>query len=174
MQGGVFEPLIPVFAFGANVLIQVLSARHIRGLGLLKSIFLGFGAGLLCLLLLEGYAYFIRPRVSADFISAAVADAVTYSALGYGYFHFINLGVTARRIRLLIEVKDSSGLTLEELLSRYNAKEMVSNRLGRLLGSGQVALKDGRYFIGKPVMLLAANAMTALKLLVLGKKSEFD
>jgi hypothetical protein len=123
---------------------------------------------------MSAYDYTIQRQPPPELISLFIVNLVTFSALGYGYFHFINLGVTARRIRLLIELMESEGgLAYEELLQKYNAREMVDNRLGRLLDSGQVVLTEGKYFIGKPVMLLMAKAMVAMKLLVLGKRSEF-
>ena len=35
-------------------------------------------------------------------------------------------------------------------------------------------LRGGRYFTGKPAVLLMARTITLLKLAVIGKKSEFD
>lgn len=65
------------------------------------------------------------------------------------------------------------GLTYEQVLERYNGQSQVEARLTRLLGGGQIVLRDGRYRIGKPVMLLIARVMVALKRLLLGKPSEF-
>lgn len=124
---------------------------------------------------MESHRYLAVARIFSDFLSIAVANTITFTSLAYSYFHFVNLGVTARRIRLLIELMDlNDGLTLDEILLRYNAKEMVKNRLDRLLRSGQVIEKDSRYFIGKPVMLLMSNIIVLMKILVLGKKSELD
>jgi hypothetical protein len=166
--------LAPAIAFAINVVVQVASYRLVSRLNILGAIFAGFGAGLLALIVLSAYDYTIQRQPPPELISLFIVNLVTFSALGYGYFHFINLGVTARRIRLLIELMESEGgLAYEEILQRYNAREMVDNRLGRLLDSGQVLLKEGKCFIGKPVMLLMAKAMVAMKLLVLGKRSEF-
>ncbi|MDD5505564.1 MAG: hypothetical protein PHR73_02265, partial [Candidatus Omnitrophica bacterium] len=93
----------------------------------------------------------------------------------YCYFNFINLGETGRRIRLLRELYDSgSGLNKEEILSRYNAEEVVVLRMKRLVNNHQIILRAGRYYVGSPVMLLIAKAIVLMKLVVLGKKSEFD
>jgi hypothetical protein len=99
----------------------------------------------------------------------------SYSALGYCYFHFVNLGETARRIRLLRELSESkNGLSVNEILERYNAKEIIENRLNRLLKSGQVVYKNNRYYIGKPVMLFMSKMILFAKRFILGKSSEFD
>jgi hypothetical protein len=86
----------------------------------------------------------------------------------------VNLGVTARRPRLLIELSEApAGLTYAQVLDRYNGRYQVEVRLERLLGSGQIVLRNGRYRIGKPVLLLVARIMVLLKRLLLGKSSEF-
>jgi predicted transcriptional regulator len=104
-----------------------------------------------------------------------IINIASYSALGYCYFHFVNLGETARRIRLLSELNESkNGLSVDEILQRYNAKEIIENRLSRLLKSGQVIHKDNRYYIGKPVMLFMSKMIVLAKLFILGKSSEFD
>jgi hypothetical protein len=108
-------------------------------------------------------------------IFSAFANAFTYSALGYCYFHFINLGETARRIRILRELYDSkNGLSKDEILSKYNAHQIISKRIERLVNNGQIIFKDGRYYIGHPMMLLIAKIIVMMKCMVLGKKSEFD
>ena len=103
------------------------------------------------------------------------ANFIIYASLGYCYFHFINLGETARRIRILREIYDSKdGLTMEEILQKYNSKEIVDKRIGRLINNGQVLYKNGRYYIGNPTMLIITKIIVAMKLLLLGRRSEFD
>ena len=116
-----------------------------------------------------------RSDTLAEAISMVCANLIIYCSLGYCYFHFINLGITARRIRILRELYTSpGGLTLSELLQRYNAGNMITARLERLLNSGQIVLRDNRYHIGRPVMLFMSRSIVAMKLLILGKRSEFD
>ena len=91
------------------------------------------------------------------------------------YFHFINLGETARRIRILRELHEPpDGLTLDGLLARYNAQEIIERRISRLIETHQIVLRDGRYFIGKPFVLWMARSLVVLKFILLGKHSEFD
>lgn len=140
-----------------------------------KSLILGFLGGFLCLLILEFYIFSILKSLLIDFYLVFVANVITYSALGYCYFHFINWGETSRRIRILRELYESdNGLTFAEILERYNAKEIIQVRFLRLLANGQIIIKDGSLFIGKKTVLLIAKIVVFLKLLILGKKSEFD
>ncbi|CCQ89719.1 membrane hypothetical protein [Nitrospina gracilis 3/211] len=166
--------LNPVLCLAINVLIQIAVARWGRW-GLLKSVYLGFAAGMGALLggewvIAQGSGLALNEAAALLFV-----NVVTYGMLGYCYFHFINLGETARRIRLLRELHEAGGgLALDELLGRYNASQMVEIRLKRLLGTGQIVERDGRYFIGKPVMLWISQAIVVAKRIVLGKSSEFD
>ena len=165
----------PVFGLAVNVLVQLISFRFILKSGLLKTVFLGFFAGFLYLLLIESYIFFVMPVSFMDFLMILLANAITYASLGYCYFHFINLGETARRIRILRELHDSEdGLSLEEILQRYNAKEIVEKRISRLVNNGQVLYKNGRYYIDSPIMLMITRIIVAMKMLLLGRRSEFD
>lgn len=164
-----------VFGLMINVLAQVFCFRFIRGIGLLKSVFLGFFAGFLSVLIIELYLFFAISTSFMDFFMFLIVNSIFYASLGYCYFHFINLGETARRIRILGEIYDSKdGLSLKEILQRYNAKEIVEKRISRLLNNGQVILKNGRYYIGNPIMLMINRVIVAMKLMLLGKRSEFD
>ena len=169
------EVLFPVIGLVINVLFQVLGFRYITNIGLLKSIFLGFAAGLFSVITLETYVFFTMSKAAQDFIAIIVVNLMTYSALGYCYFHFLNLGETARRIRIVRELYDSEGgLSISGILERYSARDIVQKRIERLLNNRQIIEKNGRYYIGNPVMLMMANIMVAMKLIFLGKESEFE
>ena len=163
--------LSPVFALAINVFTQVMAFRVWGArLGLLKSIFAGclVGGGAL----LVGYVgrFFIQDTFTLDLIAELATDLLTYGALSFGYFHFINLGETARRIRLLRELASSpKGLKWEEILERYNAQAMVGVRLQRLLRSGQLKLVDGYYTIESRTLLRMAAFMALLQRQILGR-----
>lgn len=155
-----------------NVLIQVIVFRLLPKITLLKSILSGFVAGLSALL----SVHVVLPAPSqVEAFGLLATNLIIYSALGYCYFHFLNLGETARRIRILRELyMTKDGLTLDEILEKYNSRRMVEMRLGRLLNSGQVILADGRYYIKSSFLLTAARVISFMKLLVLGKCIELD
>ncbi|MDD5465380.1 MAG: hypothetical protein PHP73_03450 [Candidatus Omnitrophica bacterium] len=102
-------------------------------------------------------------------------NLIIYFCLSYCYFNFINMGETARRIRLLRELGEApAGLTKGDILKRYNAQEIINIRINRLMNNSQIVLRNGRYYVGSPVMLFISKAIVLMKLVVLGKKSEFD
>jgi hypothetical protein len=161
--------LNPIIGLATNVLVQVVGFRFVPNLGLLKSVILGFVIGLLSLFFLESYIFFLKK----EFLPTTAVNLFIYLSLGYCYFHFINLGETARRIRILRELYDSKrGLSMKEILERYNAGKVIEMRLERLLKNGQVVYKNSRYYIGKPIMLLITKILVLMKLIILGK-SEF-
>lgn len=153
--------------------MQIIGVKFYTSL--LKSLLFSFVFGLVALVLLESNLFkIISFGTKAEFYSIFTINIIIYLSLNYCYFNFVNMGETARRIRILWEINDSKdGLTMEEILQKYNSKEIVEKRLDRLISSGQVIVQNSRYFAGKPVMLLASRIIILLKLIVLGKKSEF-
>ena len=167
--------VIPIIGLIINIFIQVWGIRYRSNLTLLKSVIVGFFAGFVSVIILKFSIFSSIPVSGKEFLFRTIANLIIYSALGYCYFHFINLGETARRIRILREVYEApEGLSQEEILERYNAKHIVDMRLRRLLVNGQIVERQGRYCIGNPVMLFIAKSIIALKFIILGKKSEFD
>jgi hypothetical protein len=159
-----------VFSFMTNVIIQVISFRYFSRIGLLRSIYLGFSFGMLFLACLWFYIFFNLHICLKDYLGLFVSNSVTYVSLGYSYFHFLNLGETARRIRILRELFESKdGLSYEEILQCYNSKIILDIRLKRLMDSGQIELKNKRYHIAKPLVLVFAQMIVRMKKLLYGK-----
>src|SRR6056300_1407260 len=112
----VCRAFLPVWGLLLNAAVQVLYAR--AGFPFLRSIIAGFAVGLAAVLAVSG-------------VSAPLAgDVLSYVCLGYCYFHFLNLGETARRIRLLRELYESpGGLSEAELLACYSGGDILSARM---------------------------------------------
>lgn len=166
-----FNPLIGLLV---NVFTQLVGFRYIK-LSLLKSLILGFIIGLFFVFGADFYGYFAAEQLAREFWSVEIVNFLTYSALGYCYAHFVNLGEGARRIRIIRELyKSETGLTMDELLKIYDGRQMIENRINRLMSGGQIILRNNRYFIGKPHMLLISRIILLMKLMLLGKRSEFE
>jgi hypothetical protein len=154
--------LAPVAGLAVNTVVQVAGCRWVWPRRLLRSLVAGFAAGLAAaggLTVLAG-AGLALPELGVQLL----INLTTTAVLGYCYFHFVNLGQTARRVRILREFVEAGGtLSREEVLKRYNAREMIEQRLGRLLRTDQVVLREGRYFIGKATVLRMARAVEGLR-----------
>ena len=169
---GYFNILIPIISILGNISAQIFSYKYLLHKKLLKSEYFGFLCGVIVLAVCQAFVYG-EPAVES--LSLLCVNLIIYFCLSYCYFNFINMGETARRIRLLRELCDSSqGLNKEEILSRYNAEVVVDLRMRRLLNNHQIISRAGRYYVDSPVMLLIAKAIVLMKLVVLGKKSEFE
>ncbi len=165
----------PILGLLVNTLVQILTCRLIKSVGLLKSVVGGFVIGFATVMAC-GIAWYLTAMPDVmELMGQSALNLLTYVALGYGYFHFINLGETARRIRILRELLESKdGLTQEAILERYNASAIIKARLQRMQNNKQIVLRQGRYFIGKPSLLYIAKTIVLLKWILLNKQSEFD
>jgi hypothetical protein len=171
-----YQAAISAIALTVNVAVQLLAARAHPQRGYLRSVFTGFGAGLIGLFALAGLAYYYQSTPWQDAAALLFVNTATYAALSYCFFAgFVNLGKTSLRIRLFRELQRSGcGLSMEQILSLYNHRRLIELRLERLLRSKQVVKRDGRYFLGGFLLWLIATAVRLAKLLVIGKDSEFS
>jgi hypothetical protein len=159
---GFLAAVMPLVALAINALVQILSFKVIPQLGLLRSVISGFIVGLLGLIILIP-------------CHGAWANLIIYLLLGYNYFHFINLGETARRVRIMRQLYVSpDGLSEDEILAGYNAKAMLEVRIRRLVLNGQIVAKDGRYFIGNFTVLLFAKIIIFLRKVVFNPSGEIS
>ena len=172
MMGILFYILIPIASLTINVTTQILVFRLLKQAGMLKSVCIGFFNGFLILLALH-LTLILTVKDSSVYLF--IANILIYFALGYCYFHFINLGETARRIRILNEIYYSDGgLTAEEILKRYNSEIIIDARLNRLLANNQLRFLNNRYFIRNSLMLYITKVIVFMKLIIVGKVSEFE
>ena len=155
----------PFLGGAVNAIVQTAGVRVFPDGGLLRWVFAGFLAGLAAAGAWDAALLsWTAAEGGISSFSVVAGNAVLYAALSYYYFHFVNLGETARRVRIMREVISSDGgLTLAEILARYDARQIVETRLARLLGNGQVEERDGRYHARKSTMLAIASLMSLLK-----------
>jgi hypothetical protein len=164
-----------VLGLAINMICQILAQRFICKQRLLRSVIVGFVVGLCFLGVSEVFFMYRHSLVLKENLGSIITNVIAYTAFGYGYFHFINMGETARRIRILRELYASKkGLTQAEILSRYSYVEIINRRIERLVNKKQIISDQGKYYINKPLMLLIAKIIVITKQIVFGKKSEFD
>ena len=106
-----------------------------------------------------------------DAAGLGLVNQFIFLALADGYIHFVNIMICSLRLRVLHELLVTpAGLTEEEILSRYNARQLVEMRLERLRGSGRVHFENGRYYTRFTLLLLLGRLYRWLKILLLGKR----
>ena len=86
-------------------------------------------------------------------------------ALAHVYFHFFNMSETARRIKILLQIRSGQD-PLAQNEQSYTAKDLVSVRLERLRELGQVTITDGRYQPKKTILYAVAVMMKGYEKLI--------
>ena len=115
-----------------------------------------------CELILNIPIIFIFYSLNKSFSAIAYAFLV-YNSLGYAYFHFFNMSETARRIKILLEIKKNKTLKIENLTQNYKSDFMVKTRLQRLLELNQIKKINEKYFIKGKILLFATLMIRFLK-----------
>lgn len=158
-----FLTAAPLMGLAVDCAAQIACAHLAKRSGL--SIALGALCGLV------GTCAFIQ------FATASVATwailIMTYWALAFGYWVFLNLNLTSIRIRLIRELlKRPNGTSRAEILLRYSAEEFLERRLSRLRDSSkQFSYVDGRWRLRKHTLLYAARVIGALRALIIPRSS---
>ena len=152
----------PIAALAGNIFFQIVFKRLGRKQSVPKSVIAGFVFGLAMLAGLQT-AFFTGYWDLA-------CDAISYLALGYCYFHFVNLGETARRARILRELNSADGgLALDDIQRLYDSREMLEKRVGRLILTGQAVYTNGRVYSRGSAILLMAKCLVFLRKFMMGR-----
>jgi hypothetical protein len=163
--------LAPIAGMMTNVGCQLVLARLPLKIGHVKRQFLSFGLGGIAAsgLTIYGLGGMILPRW--DWIGYLGLHLGAYACLGFVFFNVINANISSLRIRMVKEylARYPGFLADAELMRRYNAEEMLTARLERLLAGGQIALKAGRYHPEQKLVWAINGFFSAMKRLLLRK-----
>ena len=163
--------IIPVLGLLVNMTFQIMGVRCVASIDYYKSIAYGFWLGLFVVLVSETVFMLLEVKVLSDLIALSMANLAVYLLISFSYFAFINLGVSSLRVRLLDELgRSTEGLSMSEILERYNSREIIKNRVEKLEKIGQLIRKDGRYYVGRSTALLMVKTLELLKFVVLDRK----
>jgi putative flippase GtrA len=162
------QAAVPVGGLAADALSHLLLSRLRRRGSYLTNLVLGGLVGLAATLALS-VPPALRGGVSAHVAALVAVDVLTYLALAWCYFHFINILVASLRIRLLREIAAAGSLAREDILKRYNAEAVIARRLERLVAGGHLERKEGRLIARSPIFLVIFDFFQILKVAVLGR-----
>ncbi|MCP4701852.1 MAG: hypothetical protein GY862_34075 [Gammaproteobacteria bacterium] len=83
---------------------------------------------------------------------------IVYNCFLYAYFHFFNMSETARRIKMVLYLRDHNGLEKHKLLAMYSPEDMVQVRLRRIVKMGWAAeTDDGKYVVKNKFAAISAR-----------------
>lgn len=85
---------------------------------------------------------------------------LVYGLLAYSYFHVFNMGETARRVRMLVELTEHGAIRTEDLRSFYNTEIMLERRIERLISLGQLKADGERLILSSKRLYFAASVMS--------------
>lgn len=105
------------------------------------------------------WAVYLGTLAGAALLSASLYAALTYALFAYSYFHVFNMGETARRVRILSELRERGELSAAELKSLYNTAAILDRRMERLVALGQVRLEEGRVVLKSRRLYRAATVI---------------
>ena len=152
----------PVIGLGINCLAHIL-CRKVIGLRIGHGLVCGFLLGFVVTAVIVAAN---RPATAAvgELAGLWIMIAVTYAALAFGFWAFLNLNMTSLRIRMLRELLHSGeGMSRAELFGRYSAEEFLRRRLARLQHAGDLALVDGNYRLGSRKLLYVEHCLNILR-----------
>jgi hypothetical protein len=161
--------LAPVALFAAHVLASRYADRRLEKSSpqlLLVRLILVFNVPVLAAIWLiarhEG-------RGAPETAYMLVFAFLVFNGVAYAYFHFFNMSETARRIRMLLQIRQAGadGLRAQDLEHAYSPRDMIEARLDRLVKMRQLAMgPDGRYRVAGRLLLRAGRAMNLWRCLV--------
>ncbi len=105
-----------------------------------------------------------------DALSLMALNFVTYMALAFGYFNFVNVNIASLRIRMMLELLERDGLSREQLLSGYNTQHIIGLRISRLTSGGHLREDQGRFYRGRNLrFLMLAQTYDFLRWMIFGR-----
>ena len=93
---------------------------------------------------------------STQIVTAILYSLIVYNGMAYSYCHIFNMSETARRIRILYELKLSDGSKYEDISNKYRTEDMLNIRLERLKDMGQISKLQGRFVLKSPLLYRVA------------------
>lgn len=144
--------ILPIISLGVNVVAQILLRRLFNQIA--WSIIGGFLIGLLC-----------------DVSVGDLVSLMTYLALSFCFWAFLNLNITSLRIRLIRELlHEPNGLSNDVVLERYSPVELIKRRIIRLEQSGQIKIYQQKWIVHSRALLIFVWVSAFLKWLIVNKK----
>jgi len=143
-----------VFSFGIFLLIHLVSFRWLSPERLFNSLKIIIGAVMVLpvvLMVIMFFLNFIQASLGV-WVCAGVLAVLVNGLLSFFYVLCVfGPYETSVRMRLVREIQKgaASGISRQELLKSYNAQTIVDLRLRRLMGSGDIIVKDGLYLCNR-------------------------
>ncbi|EDN71531.1 membrane protein [Beggiatoa sp. PS] len=102
-----------------------------------------------------------------EFISLFIYVLIVYNGILYAYFHLFNMSETARRIQILLHIREYGGLSKQQLIELYSPQNMVEVRLNRLQKMRVICSnQEGNYRTCNSIMVMTARLFQVIRKLL--------
>lgn len=102
-----------------------------------------------------------------EFFLLLIYAFIVYNCILYAYFHIFNMSETARRIRILLHLRESGSLAKQQLIDLYSSQNMVEARLARLQKMGVICCsQNGSYRTSNRIAVMIARLFKAIRKLL--------
>ncbi len=166
MDGKWIIALAPVTGLAINTSSQIFGV-HILRLRLSYSIIAGMLSGSLATVTILLGVYASHPNF-LDLADIFCVGSLTYLALAYGFWTFLNLNITSLRIRVVRALLRAGGImTVDDVNKQYGPAERLTRRLERLRNGKQIRQEGDRWQLNSPGVLAIARCIETLRLLVM-------
>ena len=111
---------------------------------------------------LASVTWFVWPAAGGhplEVLCAFTYAIAVFVALAILYLDVVNIAETSLHMHLLLEIAWGDRPSLQNLILRYSAERMVTERLDRLVALGQVRAVGGRYVVGDRSALRLASVI---------------
>ena len=148
---------------------QLILARLALPVGHIRRQFVSFGVGVVAVVTLLASLLPSRGLDSTDVVGYALLHLLSYTCLGFCFFHVISLNLSSLRVRMLREYfrHHPHPLADEALMARYHVDEMLNARLGRLLSGHQIIVSADRFYSRRGIVTFIARLFEWLRALLL-------
>jgi uncharacterized membrane protein len=103
----------------------------------------------------------------SEFFVLSIYALIVYNCVLYAYFHLFNMSETARRIRILLHLREAGSLTKQQLLDIYSPQHQVESRLKRLQKMGVICCtQNGSYRTSNRIAVMIARLFKAIRKLL--------
>jgi hypothetical protein len=164
------ELLIAGIAMAVAVVVHAVSVRrevrHVRALGLSL-------VGGACAAVAGAFVAFVENGAYDPWNGALTL--LLYLSWGFIFLNFVQSAQSSLRVQILRQVLDAGGrMSREDLLAGYDTATVVSLRIERMVEGRALCRENGRVVVSSRPLLLLARLFRVLKLVVVGRATEFD
>jgi len=146
--------LVPVISVLSFFLFQFIALRTFIGKSYIGIWIIGLVFGVIITIVSHLCIIVMMNDSILNGTLSGLINICTFLLLALLYLTIIQLGISSLRIRIMLELEESDdGLNSMDVLRNYNAEKILQTRLDRLERSGQIIVNQGKYYLGRALVL---------------------